>query len=37
MRKMLGHTSIRTTQVYAKILDAKIAEDMKMVGRRKQL
>ncbi len=35
--KMLGHASIRTTQIYAKILDAKIAEDMKMVGRRKQL
>jgi site-specific recombinase XerD len=26
--KMLGHTSIKTTQIYAKVLDAKLSEDM---------
>jgi site-specific recombinase XerD len=26
--KMLGHTSIKTTQIYARILDSKISVDM---------
>jgi site-specific recombinase XerD len=27
--KMLGHTSIRTTQIYAKVIERKVSEDMK--------
>ncbi len=28
LSKMMGHTSIKTTQIYAKVLDHKISEDM---------
>jgi site-specific recombinase XerD len=28
VRKMLGHTNIRTTQIYARITDSKIGNDM---------
>ena len=32
--KMLGHTSLKTTQIYARIVDSKISEDMKNLHER---
>jgi len=32
--KVMGHTSLKTTQIYAKILDHKISEDMGLLGQR---
>jgi site-specific recombinase XerD len=32
--KMLGHTTIRTTQVYAKVVERKLSEDMKGLKKR---
>lgn len=32
--KMLGHTSIKTTQIYAKIMDNKVGEDMEVLKKK---
>jgi site-specific recombinase XerD len=32
--KMLGHASIRTTQIYAKVLEKKVSDDMKKLKRK---
>jgi site-specific recombinase XerD len=32
--KMLGHKTLRTTQQYAKILDKKVSEDMRVLKKK---
>ncbi|MFO8147440.1 MAG: site-specific integrase [Gillisia sp.] len=35
--KMLGHKSLKTTQIYAKVLDEKVEKDMEMLERQNKL
>lgn len=35
VRKMLGHTDLKTTQIYSKVVDKKIADDMKSLFEKK--
>ena len=32
--KMLGHTSIETTQIYARIVDTKVSNDMELLSQK---
>lgn len=32
--KMLGHTDIRTTQIYAKVIDTKLSNDMDLLAQK---
>ena len=32
--KMLGHTSLKTTQIYARIIDSKISNDMSQLQKK---
>lgn len=32
--KMLGHTDIRTTQIYAKVIDTKLSNDMEQLAQK---
>lgn len=32
--KMLGHTNIQTTQIYARVVDRKLSHDMNMLDRK---
>lgn len=32
--KMLGHTDIRTTQIYAKVIDTKLSNDMELLAQK---
>lgn len=31
---MLGHTDIRTTQIYAKVIDTKLSNDMELLAQK---